>query len=192
MLVIILIFLAALLFLRVGIHIEAERTDEISLMLKLSFGPISVKRHLRLIHSANGYRMVSRSGDGEEHTVPPGAFRNSRATGILHALKQCDHARQLLMRSMKLHELRGYLCIAGADAARTSLLVQLIRAGCRFLYIQGEQTIRLQILPDYFRQRSTFRLRCIVSWRLGIIVIASILISAALTLQQSRQVKEAA
>lgn len=190
--VLLAIISVVLLLWPLRLQLDAGKDDDTALKLFIRLGPFSLTRRLKVIKRDGRHQLVRQAKDGHDKPVKASELRGGRSETVLRALWASDHARNLLMRRTHLHTIRGYLCIAGEDAAKTALLVQSLRTGCNLLPPGWRRAVRLQILPAFFRDHSVYRLRCIVSWRLGILVITAGMLAAAYAVQQVSPKKEAA
>lgn len=192
MLWIVPVIIAALMLIRLTVRLDAGRETAAWLQLVIRLGPFRLTRQLRIVRTDSGHQLVRKARNGTLHPVQAAAFRSRWSAAVMKALQQCTPARQILLRTSKMHELRGHICLAGADAARTALLVQTFRTVCHLLPKTWREVMRVQVLPSFFNDHSSFRLRCIVSWPLGILVITSWMLAVKLCMQHGFRAKEAA
>lgn len=108
----------------------------------------------------------------------PGAaaqLRTSRTRRLLALFRQADKARHYLLSHTKLERLDAHILLRTEDAARTALLTGAVRP---LTQLPGSK-IRICVQPDFFRPHSTLQLRCIIRWKLGTLLLTSMMLLAA-------------
>ena len=108
----------------------------------------------------------------------PGAaaqLQTNRSRRMLALFRRADKARRFLLAHTALERLDALILLRTADAARTALLTGIIRP---FVQLSGKRR-RICVQPDFFRPHSTLQLRCIIRWKLGTLLLTSMMLLAA-------------
>ena len=112
-----------------------------------------------------------------------GQLRSSR-TRMLHTLfRRTERARLFLRRHTALQKLDMIVLLHTTDAARTALLTGMIRP----LVQLPRKNIRICIQPDFYRTSSTVQIRCIIRWKLGTLLLTSMMLLGAYIRQRTTE-----
>ena len=106
----------------------------------------------------------------------------SRVKLLLDSLRRADRARRFLLRHTRLSALDALLLLRTGDAAHSALLAGTL-SGVARLPTAWRRSVRIRVLPEFFRAHSTIQARCIIRLRLGTIILTAMMLLAA-TLRQ--------
>ena len=113
----------------------------------------------------------------------PGAaqqLRSSRSRMLLSVLRRADKARRYLLSHTQLDKLDALLLLRTGDAARTALLTGMLRPFAQL----PPRKVRICVQPDFFRPHSTLEIRCIIRWKLGTLLLTSMMLLGAIIRQR--------
>lgn len=131
---------------------------------------IALQRQFQLTRDGEGRLRLESGPKGKSQKPERDAPKKARKyIRILRALVRGDHARRLLKKALHISVLEGSVGVGTENAAHTALLCAALQ-GISSLLPQA----RLHVWPR-FNGKSTLRLRCIVSARLGILLAACLL-----------------
>lgn len=108
----------------------------------------------------------------------PGAaaqLQTSRSRRMLALFRRADTARRYLLSRTRLERLDALVLLRTADAARTALLIGMLRPLAQLPC----NKFRICVQPDFFRPSSTVQIRCIIRWKLGTLLLTSMMLLAA-------------
>lgn len=111
-------------------------------------------------------------------TVFPAAatqFRSGRSQMLFSHFRRADKARRYLRTHARLAKLDILLLLHTGDAAHTALLTGVLRP----LVQLPRRNVRICVQPDFFHPRSTLQIRCIIRWKLGTLLLTSMMLLAA-------------
>ena len=119
------------------------------------------------------------------HGLSPAADQLSLHQGkrLLSLFKRANHARRYLLSHTQLVKLDAILLLRTDDAAHTALLTGALQP----LSQLPRRNVRIHVFPDFFRPHSTLQLRCIIRWKLGTLLLTSILLLAAYIRQRNSE-----
>ena len=89
--------------------------------------------------------------------------------------RSADKVRHFLRTHTHLQKLDVLLLLHTNDAAHTALLTGIIRP----LVQLPRRNTRICIQPDFFRPYSTVQIRCIIRWKLGTLLLTSMMLLVA-------------
>ena len=133
--------------------------------LRLSF-PFRVERDAQ-----GGPQLVFLPHRPREKPRPASPAGMQRGMAMLGAFLRADKARRFLLRHTRLIDLTVQLHLSLSDAASTAVITGLVRAMTAFLPPAMRRRTHLALQPDFLALRSGGRLRCMVSLRVGILLI---------------------
>ena len=109
-----------------------------------------------------------------------------RQKQLLQELRHVDiQVWRFLLRHIQLQQLDMLVLLRTGDAAHSALLSGTLRniAGC--IPALHRRAIRIQILPEFFREHATVKLRCIIRLKPGTLILTAGLLLLS-TLQAQR------
>ena len=103
---------------------------------------------------------------------------------LLRSLLREAKARQFIRRHIQLETLDALILLHTGDAARTSLLA----GGLQGLAAPAaaRRNVRIRVLPDFFRGRTTLQARCILRVRMGILLLTMLMLLASRLQRKAR------
>lgn len=117
------------------------------------------------------------------------AFRQSRRHKFFSALHHADAAKSFLLQHTHLVRLDALILLHTGDAARTALLTGALRSV--LMAALPHQKVRIALHPDFFHAHSAINIRCIIRWKLGILLLTAWLLLTEMFLQQQPGESEA-
>jgi len=106
-------------------------------------------------------------------------LRQSRTRLLLEMFRRADKARAFLLRRLHLEQLDALLLLCTGNAARSALLTGAIQGTLAFIPHLRRRNVRIRVLPDFFRERSTVSARCIIRLRVGTIILTAMMLLIA-------------
>jgi len=92
---------------------------------------------------------------------------------LLRAIRKRKWLRQLILRSVHLQQLTGRILLSTESAASTALLTGAAWGMLSLLPPQWRSQTHLTVTPDFFSGKTYFQGKCMVSARLGMIVLCA-------------------
>ena len=111
--------------------------------------------------------------------------RKKMLRGLLHG---DNRAWRYLLGHSRLVQLDVQALLHTGDAARSALLSGAIHGIVACIPPLHRKEVRIQILPEFFREQSTVNLRCIIRLKLGTLLLTAGMLG--LMFLQARQLKE--
>ena len=102
-------------------------------------------------------------------------IKSPRSQMMLTIFRNADNMRHFLRAHTHLQKLDVLLLLHTNDAAHTALLTGIIRP----LIQLPQQNVRICVQPDFFRPHSTLQIRCIIRWKLGTLLLTSMMLLGA-------------
>ena len=102
-------------------------------------------------------------------------IKSPRSRMMFTIFRSADKVRHFLRTHTHLQKLDVLLLLHTNDAAHTALLTGIIRP----LVQLPRRNTRICIQPDFFRPYSTVQIRCIIRWKLGTLLLTSMMLLAA-------------
>ena len=102
-------------------------------------------------------------------------IKSPRSRMMLTIFRNADNMRHFLRAHTHLQKLDVLLLLHTNDAAHTALLTGIIRP----LIQLPQQNVRICVQPDFFRPHSTLQIRCIIRWKLGTLLLTSMMLLVA-------------
>lgn len=167
MLWLVIAILAALWFLPFSLQIDVAHTSD-------TRGRVMLR--CRGLHKT--WRWAHRKGESPEQ-------RRKMLRGLLHG---DNRAWRFLLGHSRLVRLDVLMLLRTGDAARSALLAGGIRSLLQCIPPLHRREVRIRVLPEFFREHSTFSLRCIIRLKLGTLLLTAGML--ALMFLQARQLKE--
>ena len=133
--------------------------------LRLTF-PFRVARDAR-----GGHQLIFLPRRPKKKPRPASPAGMQRGMAMLGAFLRADRARRLLLRHTQLLDLTVQAHLSLADAASTAVITGLVRAMTAFLPPAMRRKAHLALQPDFLALRSSGCVRCMVSLRVGILLI---------------------
>ena len=170
--VIILILLPLLMLLPLRLSLRVSRAAGTQGTFGVGLGPLRLTFPFRVERDARGgHRLVFLPRRTAEKPRPASPAGMQRGMAMLGAFLRADKARRFLLRHTRLIDLTVQLHLSLSDAASTAVITGLVRAMTAFLPPAMRRRTHLALQPDFLALRSGGRLRCMVSLRVGILLI---------------------
>lgn len=141
--------------------------------------PLRWRHHLQ--RTGRGHRLFALRPDRPPQETPAPRIRQGMA--MVGALLRGDRARRFLMAHVHMISLDALAVLSLEDAAATALLSGAARSLTLLLPRAWRHRTRLRVQPGFPAGRSSLRARCIVSFRLGSLLIAAALAFIAWALE---------
>ncbi len=174
------ILTALLCLTRLTLRLDLHHQGRTQGRILLRWGRWRHMWHLALIRTEHGHQVVLAGTDGTPRPISPVAMKDTPADLLMQTLTRADKARRFLLRHIRLTCLDGLLCLRLQDAARCALLSGAMQGATAFVPLKWREQVHLRIVPDFFRDSSTLQIRCILSVRLGTLVITACMMIFAL------------
>ena len=140
--------------------------------LGVTAGPIRLSFPFRVERDANGgHQLIFLPRRPREKPRPASPAGMRQGMAMLGTFLRADKARRFLLRHMHLIDLTVQAHLSLSDAASTAVITGLLRAMTTFLPPAMRRRTHLSLQPDFLTLRSSGFIRCIVSLRLGILLI---------------------
>lgn len=140
--------------------------------LGIGAGPLRLSFPFRVARDARGgHQLIFLPRRPREKPRPASPAGMQRGMAMLGTFLRADKARRFLLRHTRLMDLTLRLHLSLADAASTAVITGLLRAMTAFLPPAMRRRTHLSLQPDFLALRSGGRLRCMVSLRVGILLI---------------------
>ena len=170
--VIILILLPLLMLLPLRLSLRVSRAAGTQGTLGVGMGPLRLTFPFRVERDARGgHRLVFLPRRTAEKPRPASPAGMQRGTAMAGAFLRADRARRLLLRHTHLIDLTMRARLSLSDAASTAVITGLLRALTAFLPPSLRGRTHLSLQPDFLAPRTVVQFRCMVSLRLGILLI---------------------
>lgn len=186
-----LLMLSAMMLCPVTASICAEMHGEVRVSVMVKYLILHKELQYALNPGAGGFTLEDEQ-TGKRRSLLPGRRTSGRLRMAAGAFLHSRAARHWLLRTLKLRRLDGDIRVHTDDAARTALLTGLIRTGLTLLPPSSADQVHLSVMPDFCREHSAVRLRCIVSIRLGNLFLTLLMLLPALLPGSHQPAKEAA
>lgn len=190
-LVIALIGFTLLFLLRVQLTADIHRAERTLGRIHLQIAGLRREWLLELLRTPQGHRLVVAGQDGIPRDVAPEKLRGGPADHMLSVLRRADRARQFLLRHIHPERVDALLLLHTENAASTAMLTGAARTAATFLPPRWRERMRIRIQPDFFHEHTTIQARCILTFRLGTIIITTVMLLAALAVQRVQSAREA-
>lgn len=161
---------ALLLPLHLGLQLtHAARTQG---TLEVRAGPFRLTIPFRVVRDARGgHQLIFLPRRPRESPHPASPAGVQRDMAVLGAFLRADKARRLLLRHIRLIDLTAQLHLGLSGAASTAVITGLVRALTAFLPPDMRSRVHLSLQPDFLALHSSGYVRCMVSLRVGILLI---------------------
>lgn len=106
-------------------------------------------------------------------------LRQSRIRLLLEMFRRADKARVFLLHNIHINQLDALILLCTGDAARSALLTATIQGTLGCIPHLRRRNVRIRVLPDFFRERSTVSARCIIRLRVGTIILTATMLLIA-------------
>ena len=170
--VIILIFVSLLMLLPLRLSLHLTRAAGTQGTLGVMLGPLRLSLPFRVARDARGgHRLIFLPRRPREKPRPASPTGMQRGMAIAGAFLRADRARRYLLRHMQLIDLTAQVRLSLSDAASTAVITGLLRALTAFLPAGMRGRTHLSLQPDFLAPRTSVRLRCMISLRVGILLI---------------------
>lgn len=160
--------------------------------LRLSCMGLRHEWRIQLIRTLQGHQLTMADSDKPPRPVSPASLQGSRGEKLMTTLLHDARARRYLLRHIALRELTAAMQLHAENAAHTALLTGYARTLMALVPPNQRERMRLMVAPDFAGAHSTFRIRCILQFRLGTIIITAGMLLAAIAAQRVHQAREAA
>ncbi|MBQ3157397.1 MAG: hypothetical protein IJB81_10850 [Clostridia bacterium] len=134
--------------------------------------------------------LFSRDGQlflGDKHRARPlktDRFSGKRKQLFCFLCRNLPLLRYNLQRRVRVHRLDALLLLRTQDAARSALLSGTLQGALSGLPEVQQGRMHIRIMPEFFRPRSSCRIRCIISVRPGTLLLTAIRLLFAYLQQQ--------
>ena len=167
-----LAILAVLMLLPLRLTLQLTHAARTQGTLGVAAGPIRLSFPFRVERDAKGgHQLIFLPRRPREKPRPASPAGMQRGMAMLGTFLRADKARRFLLRHTRLMDLTLRLHLSLADAASTAVITGLVRAMTAFLPPAMRRRTHLALQPDFLALRSGGRLRCMVSLRVGILLI---------------------
>lgn len=102
-------------------------------------------------------------------------IKSPRSRMMLTIFRNADKVRHFLRAHTHLDQLDLLILLHTNDAAHTALLTGIIRPLAQL----PQQNVRICVQPDFFHPCSTLQIRCIIRWKLGTLLLTSMMLLVA-------------
>ncbi len=139
------------------------------------------RRMLRLavVRTDTGHQVVLAGQGGPARPLSPAEMAGTPGERLMQVFSRADRMRRFLFRHARLQRLDALFCLRLEDAARCAVLSGAMQGATAFLPGRWQRQVHLRVVPDFFREHSTFRARCILDVRLGTLFITACMLLAA-------------
>lgn len=104
----------------------------------------------------------------------PAQKHREKQKQVLQGLRHVDvQVWRFLFRRIRLQKLDMLILLRTGDAARSALLSGTLRSVAACIPAVHRRNIRMQILPEFFREHSTLQLRCIIRLKPGTLILTA-------------------
>ena len=93
-------------------------------------------------------------------------------------------ARQYFRRHVRIQQLDACVRLCMQDAASTALMAGILQAAAKTLYSMSDGLVRVAVFPSFAAEKTELEARCIVSFRLGHMIIVGMAALAAWMLER--------
>ncbi len=171
-----------LLEIRIQADIQHEDGTQARVILRLA--GIHKTWRLMLTRTSQGRQVMLAKNDGA-HPLSGKGFREGRGRFLLSVFRRADQTRHFLLHHIHLDRLDALALLRTEDAARSALLSGTLQSIAACLPASRRRSVRIRVLPEFFRAHSTVKARCIIHLRVGTIFLtAMMLLIAALRTQR--------
>lgn len=171
-----------LLEIRIQADIQHEDGTQARVILRLA--GIHKTWRLMLTRTSQGRQVMLAKNDGA-HPLSGKGFREGRGRFLLSVFRRADQTRHFLLHHIHLDRLDALALLRTEDAARSALLSGTLQSIAACLPASRRRSMRIRVLPEFFRAHSTVKARCIIHLRVGTIILtAMMLLIAALRTQR--------
>lgn len=118
-------------------------------------------------------------------------LRQNRTRLLLNLFRRTDKARAFLLQHLRLEKLDVLALLRTQDAARSAILAGTVQDTLTCLPRLRRESIRIHVLPEFFRAHSTLAVRCIIRLRVGTIILTAIMLLIAYFREQRLTESEA-
>ena len=167
-----LAILAALMLLPLRLTLQLSHAARTQGILGVAAGPIRFSFPFRVERDAKGgHQLIFLPRRQKKQPRPASPANMRQGMAMLGACLRADKARRFLLRHTHLIDLTVQAHLSLSDAASTAVITGLLRALTAFLPAAMRKKTHLSLQPDFLTLRSSGYVRCIVSLRLGILLI---------------------
>ena len=104
----------------------------------------------------------------------------------------CPSSQNLAFhRAVRLEKLDILALLRTQDAARSAILAGTVQNTLTCLPLLRRESIRIRVLPEFFRAHSTLAVRCIIRLRVGTIILTAMMLLIAYFREQRLTESEA-
>ncbi len=114
-----------------------------------------------------------------------GSPRPKHGQNLLSRLRKAAQVSRFVRRHIHLEALDALVLLHTGDAAGSALLSGGLQ-GIMNIPALPRNKVRVRILPDFFRGRTTWQARCIFHFRLGIILLTMLMLLASRLQRKAR------
>ncbi len=124
-----------------------------------------------------GKQVATTGGPSDERNAKASSAKASAGKRLLRRMGQAlwknKKVRNSLLRQIEVETLEVLLCVGLTGADKTALTTGALRTAYQLLPLRWRRHTRFQVLPDFFRQRTSFHGRCMIFLRLGTLIITA-------------------
>ena len=186
----IILLMAAASLLKVTLQADLHHSDRTQVQFLLRIGQLHKSWRLMIIRTSSGHRLLLSDGQGA-HPLDTVRIQQSRSGLLLGTLRRSDKARRFLLSRTCMDKLDALVLLHTSDAARSAVLSGLIGGMLGCIPAVRRRHVRIRVLPEFFKARSTVDVCCIIRLRMGTIIVTAIMLLAAYIRQQHRTESEA-
>lgn len=176
-LIVLLIFAGMFIPLRVtaDIHHGARRL----MRLHISTAGFRGEWVAEAVRGQEGHQLLVARRGRKPRTLSPASLHVGAAESLTSMLRESRPARRFLMKHVHAEQLDIQLLLHTASAASTALMTGAVQLAVQLLPAHWRGKLRLRILPDFLRDRSTLQARCIFRLCMGTLLITAGLLLAS-------------
>lgn len=169
-----------LMILPLRLSLRVQHTTQTHGSLGVQAGPVKLSFPFRVARTERGgHQLTFLPRRPKEKPRPASADQMKKGMTALGTFLRADNTRKFLLKYTHLCDLTVYLHLSTSDAAKTAMLTGLIRSLRGVVPASARKRVHIAAQPDFLSGRTTGYLRCIVSLRLGILLITGGMVLAA-------------
>lgn len=165
----------------VTIRTDVHWQDAVDVVALVRVWGVPMRFRRVLQRTGKGHRLFALHPTQPPQETPPPRIR--RGMALVGALLRGDYARRFLAHHVHLRALDALAVLSLEDAAATAMLAGAARSLALLVPRRWRQRVRLRVQPGFPARKSSLRARCILSFRLGSLLVAAALALAAYALE---------
>ncbi len=179
-----------IVFLEVRIQADFQHEEGTQARVILRLAGIHKTWRLMLTRTSQGRQVMLAKNDGA-HPLSGKGFRKGQGRFLLALFRRADQARHFLLRHIHLDRLDALAFLRTEDAARSALLSGTLQSITACIPAIRRHSVRIRVLPEFFRAYSTVKARCIIHLRVGTIILTAMMLLIAILREQRLAESEA-